>query len=179
MVETLTLLPSSRALLLSAAASLLAWGVPARAAKPVPQPHSEVWLGLALQQDLALVSGSDVCTKDSQLTEDFACFRASGSQYHGTPQLGVRDDVAPGLLIATTRLKLTVDYALADSVTAGLRVGYVLRGGGPAPDGGKKFMPFHLEGRAALWPAGRAYDSDGFQPFLFAGGGMAQVGFFD
>jgi hypothetical protein len=36
-------------------------------------------------------------------------------------------------------------------------------------------MPFHLEGRAALWLAGRAYGSDGIQPFLFAGGGMAQV----
>ena len=137
--------------------------------------HPVVWVGLHLEQDLAFASGTDVCTKDSQLNEGFACFRSSGSQYHGTPRVGVRDNVDSGLLVATTRMLLSGDYALSDSVTLGARAGYVLRGGGPTPDGCKPFIPYHLEGRASLWLLGQSYGDAGIQPFLFAGGGLAQV----
>jgi hypothetical protein len=135
----------------------------------------QVFVGAQLSQDAPLVSGDDVCSRASQLDAGFACFRASGSQYHGTPITGAEDKVAPGLVPGTTRLTLSADYTLDGPLSLGLRLGYVLRGGGPTPDGGKKFMPYHVEARAAYWLNGRAYQASGLQPFVFAAGGLAQV----
>lgn len=139
------------------------------------QPVPALWLGVALQQDLPIVSGRDVCSKDSQLERGFACFRASGSQYHGTPVPGLKDQLNPGLVLGTTRLALAGDYAVAEALTLGGRVGYALRGGGPAQDGGRKFLPFHLEARAAYWLTESAHARRGVQPYLLANGGLAQI----
>lgn len=144
----------------------------ARAADGAPP---RLWLGAELAQDLPLVSGEDVCTKSGQLDEGFACFRSSGSQYHGTPIAGRDDAVNTGFVLGTTRLKLALDHALLDDVTAGARLGYVLRGGGPTEDGGSKFFPLHAELRVAYWPLGPAHQPHGVSLFVFANGGLAEV----
>ena len=108
-------------------------------AQAEPTARAEIptlWLGAALTQDMPFVSGDDVCSKQQQLEGGFTCFRASGSQYHGTPVPGQNDRLNPGFVVGTTRVELGVDYALGDPVTLGARVGYVLRGGGPDQLGG-------------------------------------------
>ncbi len=110
----------------------------------------------------------------SQVDGSFTCFRKSGSQYHGTPIIGQRDQVSTGILLATTRFKLASDYAW-DNYDLGLRLGYVLRGGGPQPDGGRRFIPFHAEARFSYWLGKTAYENAGVQPYFFLGGGLAQV----
>jgi len=135
----------------------------------------QLFIGGQISQDAPLISGDDVCGRASQLDSGFSCFRESGSQYHGTPITGAEDKVAPGLVLGTTRLTLSADYVLDGPLSLGLRLGYVLRGGGPRPDGGKKFMPYHVEARAAYWLGGHAYEPEGWQPFVFATGGLAQV----
>jgi hypothetical protein len=131
------------------------------------------FVGLHLIQDAALVSGTDVCSQSSQRNAGFSCFRADGSQYLGTPQPGMRNVIAGELTLATTRIALGADLKLADQVTLGLRVGYAILGGAPRVSGGKPFLPFHAEARAAYWLSS-AYATS-VAPFLFAAGGLAQV----
>jgi hypothetical protein len=147
---------------------------PPRAVPNRPRPPTFVF-GLVLQQDAAFVGGSDVCTKDSQLNQGFSCFRASGSQYHGTPINGVRDGVGSGVLFATSRLALTGDYMIAEDLALGARAGWALRGGGPAPDGGSKFKPFSGDVRLSYFISGPAFDPDGFAPYLFLAAGAMQI----
>jgi len=131
------------------------------------------FVSLHLIQDAALVSGTDVCSQDSQRNASFACFRSDGAQYLGSPQPGVRDVIAGELTLATTRIALGADLKLADQVTIGLRAGYAILGGAPSVPGGKPFLPFHAEARAAYWLS-PAY-AKSVAPFLFAAGGLAQV----
>jgi hypothetical protein len=130
-------------------------------------------VGLHLIQDVALVSGTDVCSQSSQRDAGFACFGSDGSQYLGTPQPGVRNVIAGELTLATTRIALGADLKLADRVSLGLRVGYAIAGGSPDVTGRKSFLPFHAEARAAYWLSS-AYSTN-VAPFLFAAGGLAQV----
>ncbi len=134
-----------------------------------------IWLMAGLSQEMAFISGTDVCTQDSQLNSGYACFRSSGSQYHGTPLLGAGDKINAGFALATTRVLIGGEYPVSSSISLGVRLGYVLRGGGPRPDGGHAFMPFHAEARASYWFADKGINSAGLAPFVFAGGGLAQV----
>lgn len=115
-----------------------------------------------------------MCTKESQVDGEFTCFRDSGSQYHGTPLVSVRDEVKPGILVATTRLLLGADVALGEQLALGARFGYVLRGDGPAPDGGKDFIPFHAEARVSQFFGPSVYGSS-VTPYAFLAAGLAQV----
>jgi len=116
-----------------------------------------------------------VCTRQGQLEEGFACFRASGSQYHGTPIVGQKDEVNGGFVLGTTRAELGIDYALWEQVLAGARFGYVLRGGGPPQDGGKKFLPFSAELHLSYWFLGPAHRASGIQPYASLKGGIAEI----
>jgi hypothetical protein len=131
------------------------------------------FVGLHLIQDVALVSGTDVCTQGSQADAGFACFRSDGNQYLGAPQLGMRNVIAGELTLATTRIALSADLKLADQVSLGLRAGYAFLGGAPSIAGRKSFLPFHAEARGAYWLSS-AYATN-VAPFLFAAGGLYQV----
>jgi hypothetical protein len=144
---------------------------PANAAKS-PLPFR---ISLNVEQDAAFGGGSNVCTEQSQLNDGYACFRDNGTQYHGTPIVGAADSIASGFALATTRVLVGGDYLLGDHFTVGLRLGYVLRGGGPRPDGGKSFLPFHAEARAAYFLRDGGFNAAGFNPYFFLSGGLAQV----
>jgi hypothetical protein len=139
----------------------------------VPAGPKVFFLGLHLMQDVAVVSGTDVCTQGSQRDAGFACFRSDGNQYLGAPQPGLRNVIAGELTLATTRVALGADLKLADQVSIGLRAGYAFLGGAPRGNDGKAFFPLHAEARAAYWLSS-AY-STSVAPFLFAAGGLAQV----
>lgn len=136
---------------------------------------SPAWLSLSLEQDFATISGSDVCSPQSQLEKGFSCFRKDGVQYHGTPLPGRGGHIGGGLAPATTRILLGTDVLLGDHLSVGLRLGYVLRGGGPQSDGGKKFFPLHAEARLSYYFSKGGLNAGGLVPFAFAGGGLAQV----
>ena len=142
-------------------------------------PAKKNWVGLYGAFDLALVSGSDVCGVDSQKNNGYACFikdgQFSGNQYHGNPiPSGNGNAIAGGLAPATARVMAGFDRVLAGNFMLGARAGWAFRGG-PQPDGGNKFLPFHLELRASYWFGKDPFSRVGFRPFVFLGGGMAQV----
>jgi hypothetical protein len=66
---------------------------------------------------------------------------------------------------------------LVAGLVLGVRLGYVLRGGGPRADGADThpFLPFHIEGRLAYWFGSDVFSTNGFRPFIFASAGAAQV----
>lgn len=129
---------------------------------------------ISLAQDMAWVGGADVCTEKSQLQLDWACFRQSGSQYHGTPVEGAEDNIGAGFSLATARVLFGADVTPFSGISAGVRVGYAFRGG-PRPDGGDAFLPVHLELRAAWWPLGPAWQEGKLQPYFLVSGGLAEI----
>ena len=137
--------------------------------------HSpSVWLQLGLVQDVTFVSGTEVCSPQSQIDGKFTCTRASGSQYHGTPLPGSAGD-ASGVALGPTRVALAADLPLGGSFGAGLRVGYAFLGQGPTPDGGKKYLPWLVEARGHYWFTGKAFSSEQVGAFFLLSGGIAQV----
>lgn len=136
---------------------------------------SPAWLNLSLEQDFAFVGGDDVCSPKSQVEKGFSCFRADGVQYHGTPLPGQGGHIGNGLAPATTRVLLGSDVLLGERFSIGIRLGYVLRGGSPQSDGGKRFFPLHAEARFAYYFSQGGLNGGGLVPFAYAAGGLAQV----
>jgi hypothetical protein len=132
------------------------------------------WLGVGLIQDVAIVSGSQVCTQQSQVSGGFTCIRSSGSQYHGTPLPGAAGDVG-GLAFAATRVTLSSYLRVADSISLGLRLGYAFLGQGPRPDGGNSFLAFSAEAQGAYWFSKRAFSTKVVGTFIELSTGLAQV----
>ncbi|MDI3285805.1 hypothetical protein [Polyangium sp. 15x6] len=85
-------------------------------------------------------------------------------------------EVRPGLQLSTTRLLLGYDRVVFENVTLGVRLGWVLRGGGPRPSGAEapEFLPFHGEVRAGYTFGARPFARPGFRGSLFVFGGIAQ-----
>ncbi len=132
------------------------------------------WGSVSIEQDIALVSGSDVCSAPSQTDNGYSCFRGDGQQYHGTPLPGTADAISGGVAPATTRILAGYDRVVLPNVTVGARLGYALRGG-PKPDGGVAFLPVHAEARVAYWLGRDPFSRVGLRPYVFAAGGLAQV----
>jgi hypothetical protein len=133
------------------------------------------WLvSFAFEPDMALVSGTDVCTPESQQNNGYACFRADGQQYRGLPTVGAADAIAGGAALATVRVLVGLDRVVTKNITVGARVGYAFRGG-PATDNGTKFLPFHAELRLAYWLGDHPFTKKGIRPYVFLAGGLAQV----
>lgn len=141
-------------------------------------PYKKNWLGLHFAQDIAIIGGSNVCGDGG----GYECYDAgtTNSPYPGPPYPGT--GVATGTALATQRILVSFDRALSPHLTLGARVGYALSGGPPAisgydaasqPTGKIKFLPFHAEARIGYWfmPLSKV----GFRPYVFGGGGMAQV----
>lgn len=141
-----------------------------------PEPVTPVvWLSLGLIQDFLFVSGSDVCTKKSQLDSGFTCLRPSGSQYHGTPLPGKGGDISFTPALATTRVSLSSYFPLFGPISAGLRMAYAFAGQGPQADGGKKFVFYQAEAIGAYWLTGRAFSTKNIGAFLQLSGGVAEI----
>ncbi|AKT42076.1 hypothetical protein [Chondromyces crocatus] len=134
-------------------------------------------LSIALVQDFGLGTGADVCSRQSQLESGYACFRHGGSQYHGTPEPGRGGEVGSVLQPATARFLVGYDRVVLENLTFGVRVGYVLHGGGPRESGadGASFLPFHGELRAGYTFGASPFRLAGLRWSLFVTGGVAQV----
>jgi len=144
-------------------------------------PYKKNWFGLHFAQDIAVIGGANVCGSGG----GYECYDAGTTDrpYGGPPFPGT--GIATGTAIGTQRILLSYDRAFTPNFMAGARVGYAIGGGPPAitnfgtdaPGDETKiaFLPFHLEVRLSYWFGQGALGKKGFRPYLFAGGGMAQV----
>ncbi len=146
-------------------------------------PYKKNWIGLHFGLDVAVIGGSNVCGSGG----GYECYDAgtTNSPYGGPPYPGT--GIATGTAIGTQRIMLAYDRAFTPNIMAGLRVGYALGGGPPAithfadptiPGDTNKtiaFLPIHAEARVSYWFGQGALGKKGLRPYIFAGGGMAQV----
>lgn len=133
------------------------------------------WVSLSFQPDIAYMSGDAVCSRQSQESEGYACFRQSdGVQYRGLPKEDVANAIGGGFTLSTIRILLGIDHLLADNITAGARLGFAFNGG-PETDNGISFLPLHAELRAAYWFGDKPFSKKGLRPYAFLAGGLAQV----
>lgn len=145
-------------------------------------PYKKNWIGLHFGLDVAVIGGPNVCSVGG----GYECYDAgtTNSPYNGPPYPGT--GIATGTAVATQRILLSYDRAFTPNIMAGVRIGYALGGGPPAiTDPGnpkttaddKKiaFLPFHAELRLSYWFGQGALGKKGLRPYLFVGGGMAQV----
>jgi len=166
-----------------------------------PKSYKKWWLGLHVAQDIAFVSGTDVCLNENQEANGWACYWAStqadapyDSAQFGNVGPGGGGKIGTGTAVATTRFMLSLDYAITSNITGGVRLGYAINGGPPAgkkvdyeregpnqnqyttiTDEGTAFLPFHAELRAAYWFGTTPLGQRGLRPYVHAGGGLAQV----
>jgi hypothetical protein len=148
--------------------------------------YKKNWIGLHFAQDIAIMGGTNVCGADARTNQGYACYESGSSDqpYNGDPYPGA--GIATGTVVATRRLLLSFDHAFMANLTIGARVGFAFSGGPPAgkaPDrdnrggqsAGTKFLPFHLELRAAYWFGKGVLGKKGLRPYVHVGGGIAQV----
>jgi hypothetical protein len=99
----------------------------------------------ALSQDLVVVPGDPACTRAAQLERDWTCFRARGDQYLGTPLVGSVDGrVDGGVALGPTRALVGAELAF-ERFAVGARLGWALRGLGPAANGQERVIPLSGE----------------------------------
>jgi hypothetical protein len=138
---------------------------------PAAGPYKKNWFGLHYALDIAVVGGSNVCGDDG----GYDCYEAGSSSapYTGQPLYGT--GIATGTAAGTHRILLSYDRAFMPKLMGGVRLGYALFGGPPAINSnGKKisFLPVHAEARISYWLLGL---SGKLRPYVFIGGGLAQV----
>lgn len=149
--------------------------VDGRCEKPVAPtlpPAKMNWVSISFEPDVAVVSGDNVCTADSQANAHYVCLRQSNSRYAGVPVENNADNVNTGFAISTLRLVLGYDRVLADNLTLGARIGFAFNG---ATDGGASFLPIHAELRASISPGRNPFQGTGVRPYFFLSGGVAQI----
>lgn len=156
-------------------------------------PYKKNWFGLHYGVDLAIIGGKDVCGQDG----GYECYAAGSNNepYGGPPYPGT--GIATGVAMGTHRIMASYDRAFHPNITAGVRLGFALFGGPPAitdfgaedneattdVDEGKdpsddqkiSFLPIHAEVRVNYWIGAGALGKRGLRPYVFIGGGMAQV----
>lgn len=148
-----------------------------------------VMVGIHFAPDVWMTSKTqNVCGPASVLAGTYTCYNTArptslatdGSDNEPIATEPYAGTVNQGLALATMRILLSLDYALTPNITLGGRAGYAFGGGPPsitynggAPSQSTKFLPFHIEARAAYWF--RPLSMPGIHPYFHVGGGMAQV----
>jgi len=135
----------------------------------------KVWLSLNIGQDVSFLgSQNDVCGTPQQLPPpQYSCIDQDGFLYKGVPQPGgpgKGNAIKGGPHLATTRIMAGFDYLIADNVTLGARLGYVL---GVAP--GRSFSHFHGEARVAFWFGKEPFARVRVRPYIVVVGGIAEI----
>jgi Cys-rich repeat protein len=142
----------------------------AKEAPPAQVPYKRQWITVGFQAEaLLLPTAQNACAGGTGYT----CF-AGDRYYSALPLAGADDLVNGGVRLATARVLVGYDLAVAENVTLGARLGYAF-GGGPRRPASQSFEPIHVEGRASYWfghdPLGRL----GLRFFLDLAAGMAEV----
>ena len=160
------------------------------------EPLKRHWIGFHVAKDIAWIGGSNVCDVNlGQQFDNYACFYEDTDHPFWHTPFPYEDGIETGLVLATTRILASYDYAISKFATVGARVGFAFGGGPPAgqgpaapfdsaenpneiPDhtegtGGTAFMPLHAEVRGALWPV--PLTAKPLSAYVGMGFGVAQV----
>jgi hypothetical protein len=142
---------------------------PAEPAETVDAPYRRNWVSVAFQVDaLLLPSASNACAGGTGYT----C--VGQGYYAGRPLAGADDVVNGGIRLATMRVLLGYDRALAPNFMVGGSLGFAFNGG-PTRPGGRSFDPVHAEVRASYWFGHDPLARKGLRLFVAGSLGMAQV----
>lgn len=129
-------------------------------------PFKKNWVGLHVGLDIPIVVGNQLCFRDGGWNDGFRCYDSAGNGPVEDYNLWSSGRSASPLL-GTTRILLSYDRFFTPKISVGARAGFAF-GGGEAD-----FQPIHAEARVAYWFVG--VNDLGFNPYVFGGGGMAQV----
>ena len=150
--------------------------------EPDKEKKRRFWISVTFQPDVDIISGSEICTRTSQATNNWVCLRPPGtggitsggspasSQYTGTPTANQGDDITGGVGFGQARLLAGFDAVIIDNFSLGLRLGYAFNGS-TAP---AKFFPAHIEAHATYAFGSHAYTTAIARPWVTIGGGGAQ-----
>jgi hypothetical protein len=130
------------------------------------------WFSLSIEQDVGLIPRSGACSVAAQENKGYACYRADGAQYTGTPVL-TNEPLGGGR--GPTRVVLGFERLVHYNVSLGVRVGWAMTGEGPTPRGGTGFVPFSAAARATHWFGSDPFARSGLRPFAFLAAGYAMV----
>jgi hypothetical protein len=138
------------------------------------------WVGFHGGANIAVVLGSDICSRESQSNGGYACFyqnaqgQGTSTQYLYDPYPGWGGKLTAGL--AGIPIVLSYDRLLGSRITLGARIGYVAGGNAmPAKQGGNalSFLPVHVEARFGIWLGKDPFADSGIRPYFSLGGGLA------
>lgn len=137
-------------------------------------PARKNWFTLTFSPDVSIVSGTNVCTQETQRDGHYVCVRndAEKTRYTGTPTRDNGNNINTGVALSTLRLMLAYDRLIIDNLTLGARIGFAFNG---ARDGGASFLPVHLEGRIGYWPGKTPFVGNVVRPYMMISGGLAQI----
>jgi hypothetical protein len=131
------------------------------------------WLSLAAEQDFVFVPTTDACTRKSQTTDGYACFRQrDGAQYRGSALRDVNHPIQAGL--GPTRVVVGYDRLILEHVMLGGRAGWAVRGEQPAGKNAIEFLRLHAEVRLSYWLGHDPLAHAGLRGFLMTNAGVGQ-----
>lgn len=133
-------------------------------------PFKKNLVGIHLAADFGFLSGKDVCAAGSP----FNCYFGLGVPYTGTTIPGAGGNLNGGAAPGTLRALFSYERLLSGNVGLEARAGFAFNGG-PKSQDGKAFLPVHLEVRGKYWFIKNGFTKRGIRPYLFLGGGLAQV----
>ena len=134
--------------------------------------RKKTWFSISVEQDFGLVQTAGACSVPSQENEGYACYRADGAQYTGTPVL-TNEPISGGL--GPTRVVLGYERLVHYDTSLGARVGWAVLGEGPTPREGTRFIPFSIAARATHWFGADVFARSGLRPYAFLTAGYAMV----
>jgi hypothetical protein len=141
-------------------------------------PFKQNLVGLHFGYDIAWVTGTEVCSPQSQFSNGFACFYppdATGAVQQfgaGTPT-GGGGNVGGGFAPGTLRIMASYERAFTPNIGAEARLGFAFNSAPNTVDA--SFLPVHVEVRGKYWFGRNALGKQGVRPFIALGGGVAQV----
>ena len=129
------------------------------------------WISLSVEQDVGVVSTTGACSVHSQENDGYACYRADGKQYIGSPVL---TNEPLGIGRGSTRVVLGFDRLVYYNTSLGVRLGFAF-GKGPTPRAGTAFVPLSISARATHWFGNDPFARSGLRPFAFLTAGYEMV----
>jgi hypothetical protein len=130
------------------------------------------WISLSVEQDFGVVSTSGACSVHAQENEGYACYRADGEQYTGSPVL-TNEPLGAGR--GPTRVGLSFERLVYYNTSLGVRLAWAVLGAGPTPRAGTEFVPLSASARATHWFGDDPFARSGLRPFAFITAGYAMV----
>jgi hypothetical protein len=133
-------------------------------------PYKKNLLGLHFAADFGFLTGNDVCSPGSK----FNCFYSDGTPYTNLPRKGGGGNLNGGAAPGTVRLLASYERLLTGNIGLEARLGFAFNGG-PKAANGTAFLPIHAEARGKYWFVKNGFSKRGIRPYVFLGGGVAQV----